>query len=334
MGVKPRPYLKPLSWPFAAITAVRNWAFDKGFLVSTRFTTPILSVGNLSTGGTGKTPMVSYLLEHSKGKVAVLSRGYGRKTKGFIEVECFHKAEEVGDEPLEQKKRFPEATIAVCEDRVAGVTELIRLYPNLSGIILDDAFQHRYLKPDSSLLLTPYDQLFTRDYVVPAGNLRESVSGANRATAIIVTKCPEELSRNKKKEIQTELWNKAPLPVFFSRIVYTPNPKIEPNKKYLLVTGIENPKPLASFLESRFVDFISMAFGDHHSFSPSDIDLIESTVKENEVSGIITTAKDFTRLEPLHKESFPPLLVQEITTELLHPEALFEQLEFPPLKTH
>src|SRR6056300_442347 len=142
MGLKPRIYLLPLSLPMAIISSIRNWAFNRGILKSKRFDIPVLSVGNLSTGGTGKTPMVSFFIEKSKGEIAVLSRGYGRNTKGFIEVSDQHNATSVGDEPMEQKRKHPNTIVAVCEERVAGVTQLLKNHSNLSGVILDDAFQH------------------------------------------------------------------------------------------------------------------------------------------------------------------------------------------------
>lgn len=293
MGLKPRFYLLPLSLPMALITSIRNWGFDRGFLRSKSFELPILSVGNLSTGGTGKTPMVSFLIEHSNGKVAVLSRGYGRNTKGFIEVAKRHSATSVGDEPMEQKRKHPHAIVAVCEDRVKGVENLVKNHPTLSGVILDDAFQHRYISPSRSILLTPYDQVYSRDYILPAGNLRESRKGAKRADVIVVTKCPNDLTDTKKEEIINNL--NSPKPVFFSRITYAPNPEIL-GKKWLVVTGIANPQPLYDYLSSLKVEFTPLKFPDHYPYAKRDIEKMKQAIQQYSLAGILTTSKDYERL--------------------------------------
>ncbi len=328
MGLKPRPFLQPLSWPYAAITAVRNWAFDRGILKSTSFDIPIITVGNLSTGGTGKTPMVSLLLKHSKGNLAVLSRGYGRKTKGFQEVSVDNTVYEVGDEPLEQKRKFPEVIVAVCEDRVAGIETLLKNYPDLQGIILDDAFQHRYVKSSAQLVLTPYVQRFTKDYVLPAGNLRESAHGAERATAIVVTKCPLELSQEEKQRIRIEIASYSQAPVFFSTLNYSENAQWSSKDKYLVVTGIENPTPLHNHLLGKGFSFESIQFPDHHNFTASDIQKIEAKARDSKASAIITTAKDITRLSPLWTSEIP-LRVQEIEMVVDDLPKLLETLKFP-----
>lgn len=328
MGLKPRPFLQPLSWLYAAITAVRNWAFDRGVLKSTSFDLPIITVGNLSTGGTGKTPMVSLLLKHSSGKVAVLSRGYGRKTKGFLEVSTESTVKEVGDEPLEQKRKFPEVIVAVCEDRVAGIEALLKTYPGLQGILLDDAFQHRYVNPSAQLVLTPYEQRFTKDYVLPAGNLRESAYGAERATAIVVTKSPLELSQEEKQRIREEMASYSKAPVFFSTLEYSENAKLSSEDKHLVVTGIENPTPLYNYLTDRGFSFEAIQFPDHHNFTASDIQKIEAKARDKKASAIITTAKDITRLSPLWNSGIP-LRVQEIETVVEDLPKLLETLQFP-----
>ncbi len=219
--------LRLLLFPFAIVydlvTHARNWAFDKGFLEQRSFSTPIIAIGNLSTGGTGKTPMTEYLIRQFEGRIAVLSRGYGRKTSGFKMVEVDSAPSEVGDEPLQIKRKFgAKITSAVCEKRVDGVERLIGdNQPDL--ILLDDAYQHRYVKADHYVLLTAFGDPYYNDFVLPAGNLRESRQGANRAHSIVVTKCPPDISQADMAKIKQKI---KPLPhqqVYFSTIAYSEN---------------------------------------------------------------------------------------------------------------
>jgi tetraacyldisaccharide 4'-kinase len=272
--------------------------------------------------------MVSLLLKHSRGNVAVLSRGYGRKTKGYFEVSIDSTVQEVGDEPLEQKRKFPEVLVAVCEDRGTGIETLLEKHPEVEGIILDDAFQHRYVLPSSQLVLTPYDQRFTQDYVLPAGNLRESAYGAERATAIVVTKSPLELSQEEKQRIREEIASYSKAPVFFSTLDYSENAQWSSEDKHLVVTGIENPTSLYNYLTDRGFSFEAMSFPDHHNFTAIDIQKIEAKANTLKASGVITTAKDVTRLSPLWTSKIP-LRVQEIETVVEDLPKLLETLQFP-----
>ena len=190
--------LLPLSWIYAAIMGIRNMLFDKGVLKQTACGVPSICVGNLAVGGTGKTPHTEYLLRllAAQGlRTAMLSRGYGRRTKGFIEATAASTGAEVGDEPLQVKQKFPDTRVAVCESRVEGCKKLLQTPAGTEpqAIVLDDAYQHRYIKAGLYLLLTDFSRLFTRDCVLPAGRLRENRSGARRADAVVVTKCPELL---------------------------------------------------------------------------------------------------------------------------------------------
>lgn len=320
MGLKPRIYLLPLSLPMAIISSIRNWAFNRGILKSKRFDIPVLSVGNLSTGGTGKTPMVSFFIEKSKGEIAVLSRGYGRNTKGFIEVSDQHNATSVGDEPMEQKRKHPNTIVAVCEERVAGVTQLLKNHSNLSGVILDDAFQHRYITPSRSILLTPYDQIYARDHILPAGNLRESKRGAKRADVIVVTKCPNQLTLERKEEVKREL--NTTKPVFFSKITYAPNPEIH-NKKWILVTGIATPSPIYDYLKSINVDFIPLKFPDHYPYSEKDVSKMKEAIAQYSTEGILTTSKDFERLSKFNATHELTVSVLKISLDFFGDENSF-----------
>jgi tetraacyldisaccharide 4'-kinase len=295
-----RKLLLPFSLLYGSILALRNLCFDKGWFESKSYTTPIICVGNLSTGGTGKSPMIEYLISFLKEdyKVAVLSRGYKRKTNGFREVLIDSKAEDVGDEPLQFKQKFPGIMVAVCADRQQGI-EKIRIKADV--ILLDDAFQHRKVSASTNILLTTFNDLYIHDMVLPAGNLRESKSGAKRADLVIVTKCPEKHSYAKLQEIQYLLNLKPAQKIYFSKISYDESiygvSETLPlsyllDKNFTLVTGIANPKPLVEFLKQNQFNFEYKKFPDHHHFSNSEI----KNLKEKEI--ILTTEKDFVRLQP------------------------------------
>lgn len=275
-----RKILFPFSLLYGGITAFRNWLYNIGWLKSKSYDFPVICVGNLSTGGTGKSPMIEYLVSFLKDdhKIAVLSRGYKRKTTGYREVLNKGTVEEVGDEPLQFKKKFPEITVAVCEDRQTGIEKLQDL---ANVILLDDAFQHRKVKASLNILLTPFSDLYINDFMLPAGNLREPKSGAKRANIIVVTKCPENVDSSKIEEIKRKLKPKPYQKIYFSKIRYSAeiknNSETKPldylnGKEFLLVTGIANPKPLISFLKSEGLKFEEKSFPDHHNFTPSEIE--------------------------------------------------------------
>ncbi len=294
-----RNLLFPFSVLYDGVTTARNWAFDKGILTQESFDIPVIAVGNLSTGGTGKTPMIEWLIEYYHGKsIAVLSRGYGRETKGFIEINKTHTASQVGDEPLQIKLKFDERIVsAVCEKRTDGIKKLIANH-SLDLILLDDAYQHRYVKATHYILLTSYDKPYFNDYLLPTGDLRESRCGAGRAQTIIVTKCPAHLSEIEKAAMLKSISPKPYQQVCFSTITYDhilKNNKSEivfaelESNSITAVTGIANPEPFVSYLKERF-DVEHLEYNDHHRFSESEIRIIR---KEGIV---ITTEKDYTRL--------------------------------------
>ncbi|HZW76944.1 MAG TPA: tetraacyldisaccharide 4'-kinase [Flavobacteriaceae bacterium] len=309
-----RKLLLPFSVLYGLVTAVRNKLFDFGILKSTRFSLPVIVVGNLSTGGTGKSPMVEYLIRNLKNdyKIGVVSRGYGRKTKGFLEVLPSNTAMEVGDEPLQIKKKFPEVIVAVSEKRAVGIEKIRK---NTGVILLDDAFQHRSVKPGYSILLTSYTDLYSDDFILPAGNLRESSRGASRADCIVVTKCPK-LTESEMDGVEKRLNPKIGQDVFFSLISY--GEKIMSangaealeflsTKTFLLVTGIANPTPLVDYLHSKNLKFTHRSFPDHHHFS-------EPELKELDAQNIIlTTEKDYVRLQPFLKNALLYYLPIEVS---------------------
>lgn len=303
-----RKILYPFSLIYGLITKLRNWAFDSGIIRIEEFDLPIIAVGNLNVGGTGKSPQIEYLIRllQTKYDTAVLSRGYGRKTKGFLMADDDTDADQVGDEPLQFYRKFRNLCVAVDEKRVHGIEQIQKLKPGIKLILLDDAFQHRYVKAGIYMLLTAFDDLYINDVLLPAGNLRESKSGANRANIIVVTKCPKNLSKEDRVGIEKKLKPQPDQKLFFSTITYQKTVighqeeilvNDLKNYKVLLVTGIANPKPIEDFLHQKSIDFEHMKFGDHHRLENKEITAISK--KYDKVSGskkiILTTEKDYVR---------------------------------------
>ena len=299
--------LRFLLFPFAllygCITTIRNFLFDKGILKSYAFNLPIIAVGNLSVGGTGKTPQIEYLIRllSDKYNIATLSRGYKRKSEGFILADENSNAAILGDEPFQFYKKFKNIQVAVDANRKNGIENLLNKTPKLQIILLDDAFQHRKVKAGFYILLTTYSELYCNDYMLPTGNLRESRSGANRANLIIVTKCLKTISENEQSKIRKKLKLKNYQHLFFSCIeyddkIYSDNEiKLVSDLKglpKLLLAGIANPKPFFDYLKNDSDEILT--FPDHHHFSEKDIENIKLKAKNNL---IITTEKDFVRLQ-------------------------------------
>ncbi|PRP65691.1 tetraacyldisaccharide 4'-kinase [Nonlabens agnitus] len=298
--------LYPFSILYDGVTGLRNYGFDKGWINATSFEIPIIAVGNLSTGGTGKSPMVEYLVrQHAGHKIAVLSRGYGRATKGYLEVFESSKATEVGDEPLQFKLKFRDQLIvSVCEKRVDGIKRLLEDH-DLDLIILDDAFQHRYVKASHYVLLTHYSQPYFNDALLPAGNLRESRAGADRAQSIVVTKCPDGLTEAEMISINERIKPKAYQKVYFSKISYSDHAIGQHHeldlsslkgKDVKVITGIAKPEYFIRFLE-RFVIIQHLKFPDHYNFRASDLDGLQ----KDDI--ILTTEKDYVRLKEFNLEN-------------------------------
>lgn len=287
--------LLPFSWLYGFVMWVRNKLFDYGMLSQRTFDATVISVGNLSVGGTGKTPHVEKLLRMLQGRrVAVVSRGYGRRTRGFRYVEEGSSAEDVGDEPLQMKRKFPDVTFAVDEKRAHAIDLLLRQPEKPEIIILDDAFQHRYVKPWMQILLTDYSRLFTRDFVLPAGRLREFRKGYRRADLIIVTKCPENLSPEEAEAIKNEINPQGRQKVLFSSVCYAIPASAFRGKKVLLLTGIARPEPLLEYLRQETADVSHLRFPDHHRYTDSDIRTIIQSAAKADI--LLTTEKDAARL--------------------------------------
>lgn len=284
------------------VTWLRNKLYDWGLKSSKVYDFPVICVGNLSVGGTGKTPMIEYLIRllQNDYKIATLSRGYKRNTKGFVIANATSNALSIGDEPFQFYKKFENIIVSVDADRQNGIEHLRNLQPQPEIILLDDAFQHRKVKAGFNILLTAYDNLFTDDWLLPTGNLREPKSGAKRANVIMVTKCPKNLSETEKQSMVQRI---QPLPyqsLFFSHIEYSKviyNQKDEKPLEDLksthitLVTGIANAKPLVDYLSDEGINFEHQNFKDHHEFSDNDIQNLKSK------AFILTTEKDYMRLQ-------------------------------------
>lgn len=300
--------LRKILFPFAIlygfVTSIRNFLFDKGILKSFSFDIPIIAVGNLSVGGTGKTPQIEYLIRllSPDYKIATLSRGYKRESKGFVLANSNTNATILGDEPFQFYKKFSNIQVAVDADRKNGIEQLLSQSIKPDVILLDDAFQHRSVKAGFYILLTSFGDLYSDDFLLPTGNLRESRRGAQRANIIIVTKCPINLTLEEQFKIRFKLDLEPNQELYFSYIdyddfVYSENQKIpvteiKNNSNKLLVAGIAKPESFFDYLESNTDSFIT--FPDHHNFTEKDINSIQ-----NQAMGkvIVTTEKDYVRLK-------------------------------------
>ena len=305
-----RILLLPFSFLYGMVVRFRNFLFDIGVLKQHSFKSFVINVGNLSAGGTGKSPHVIYLINQLKSnyQLAVLSRGYGRSSKGFKWVTKDSGAMQVGDEPLQYANLFPVLDIAVCESRVVGI-EQIEKEKKCDIILLDDAFQHRYVKPDFNVLITDYADLFYNDQLLPAGRLREPKSGAKRADLVIVSKSPEKINLNDMQEISTAIKKYGVSKVIFSYVRYSESMEFLNGEKttiaYLrncnvvLVAGIANPKPFIEFVASVSKSVTEFIFKDHYQFSSGDIIKIKNEYNRllgmNSPVIILTTRKDFMR---------------------------------------
>jgi tetraacyldisaccharide 4'-kinase len=303
-----RKILYPLSLIYGLIMKLRNWAFDKGIIRSKKFSIPTIVVGNLNVGGTGKSPQIEYLIRllSPKYDTAVLSRGYGRKSKGFLLADKNSNADLLGDEPLQFYRKFSKLCVAVDENRVHGIEQIQRLNPNIELILLDDAFQHRYVDAGLYILLTAFGSLYMDDHLLPSGNLRESKNGAKRAQLIVVTKCPQDLNKEEQAMIVKKLKPLEHQQVFFSAITYGDVILGDQKKIFLndlvgydvlLVTGIANPQPIEEFLNQKKVVFDHLKFADHQRLGNNELKAIYKKYIENKAGKklILTTEKDYVR---------------------------------------
>ena len=305
--IKIKESLLPLSWLYGGVVKLRNFCFDVGLLKSRDFHVPVIAVGNITVGGTGKTPHVEYLIRllREKYRVAVLSRGYKRKTSGFLLADANTTARDIGDEPFQMKTKFPDISVAVDAKRVRGIQRLTA-DENLDVILLDDAFQHRYVKPGVNILLVDYHRLIIYDKLLPAGRLREPLKGKDRADIVIVTKCPKELKPMEFRVITKAMSLYPYQNLYFTTLDYG---ELQPvfngsvvsglpaDTNVLLLTGIASPRQLEEDLRKKVGAITSLSFPDHHDFSRKDVRRINETFSRMEGPKlIITTEKDAARL--------------------------------------
>ena len=340
--------LFPVAVLYGIITGIRNWLFDQEILPSTAFNIPIISVGNLAVGGTGKTPHTEYILSilQNEWKSALLSRGYKRKTKGFQLADSHSNSETIGDEPFQIYRKYPEVTVSVDEKRVHGVKKLQELIPDLKLVVLDDAFQHRYIQAGLSILLTDYSNLYTQDMLLPVGRLREWKSGSKRANIIVVTKCPETMKPIEMRIFETELNPETNQLLFFSGFVYDELLPVFPETEHegwtfqqikdrkaevLLVAGIVSPGPILEKLSEYSHKVKSLFFEDHHAFQQKDFILINKQFEALSPSNklILVTEKDAARMisNPYFPETLKSnIFAMPIRVKILHgQETLFIQ---------
>nr|WP_294785908.1 tetraacyldisaccharide 4'-kinase [uncultured Flavobacterium sp.] len=299
--------LRKLLFPFAIlygfITSIRNILFNKGVLKSTSFDLPVIAVGNLSVGGTGKTPQIEYLIRllSDKYKIATLSRGYKRKSEGFVLADENSNAEILGDEPFQFYQKFPKIMVSVDANRTNGIEQLLSQNEKPEIILLDDAFQHRKVKAGFYILLTSYGDLYADDFILPTGNLRESRSGAERANIVIVTKCRKKLSEEEQAQIRLKLKLNYSQQLFFTfidydEVIFGTAEKIAvseiKSESKILLAGIAKPKPFFDYLKNENDECLT--FPDHHNFSDADLDMIQNKANGRK---IVTTEKDFVRLK-------------------------------------
>ncbi|GAA0873174.1 tetraacyldisaccharide 4'-kinase [Gangjinia marincola] len=312
------------------ILTLRNLCYNKGWFTSTNFDLPIICVGNLSVGGTGKSPMIEYLVRllQKDYQLAILSRGYKRKTSGFYELTGNETAKMVGDEPLQFKSKFDDIIVAVDEQRVRGVQTLLNLSHSPQVILLDDAFQHRKISPSFTILLTKHNELYVDDFVLPTGNLREPRSGVTRADIVVITKCPNNISNHDMRRVKDRLTGIAHDRIFFSAIQYDQSVFSSKGQTdlvkfvktpFTLVTGIADPSSLINKLRTYLNDFEVLSFPDHHNFTARELAMLSS------YSRILTTEKDFTRLNGYLAQGVE-LYYLPITSIILDDERTFNEL--------
>jgi tetraacyldisaccharide 4'-kinase len=309
-----RILLLPFALLYWLAIGLRNWLYDKKILKSAEFGLPLICVGNLSVGGTGKSPMVEYLVELLKNRyrIATLSRGYKRKTRGYLLANEHTTALDIGDEPMQFHLKFPGVPVAVGEERIEAIPQLLHDRPDTEVIILDDAFQHRSIKAGLNILLTDYNNLFTRDFLLPTGDLRDQKKSYKRAEVIIVTKCKPGLTEEERQKLVNEI---KPLPhqqIFFTSIAYGElhhvisglTGSFSRSAEILLVSGIANPRPLKKMLEEHSNIYHLLQYSDHHIFTIDD--LKEIRTKYDELTSaekiILTTEKDAVRLQKFSNE--------------------------------
>lgn len=331
-------WLLPAASLYGAATAVRNFCYDRGLKKSFRADIPVISVGNITAGGTGKTPHTEYLIRllQNRCRLAVLSRGYGRKTKGYLSADAGSSPETLGDEPYQMHSKYPSITVAVAEKRCIGLKALAdSISPD--AVILDDAFQHRAVTPSLNILLVSYRRNIMEDALIPAGLLRESTSGRKRADIVIVTKCPDDMSREDMEIFRTSLDLNDSQKLFFTRIKYgnltsldgsagaIPTDSLAPDMEITIVTGIASPQPILETLGRHTRRISPIIFPDHHVFSISDLEKVRKDAGGSSI--IVITEKDAVKISSLDidRELRKRIFVLPIEVEFLQNGDIFDR---------
>jgi len=320
--------LMPFSWIYSAVLFVRNWLFDHNFLKSTRGMAQTVVVGNLSLGGTGKTPHSSFIISELSRhfKVALLSRGYGRKSSGFYMLSTDSKASQVGDEPLLLKKANPTIPVAVCENRLEGIRLILNELPDVKWVVLDDAYQHRALKGDVHVLLTEFDAPFFKDFVLPSGRLRDHKRQWRRADVVIITKCPDSLTKTEMQSFVNQFPELKSKHVLFSRMkygnpvpIFNPNLEFDADAQVFGFCGIARPEPFQAHLSKHYSLKKFKSYPDHHGFSGEDIATIRHEFGTFGVLSkmMLTTEKDAMRLLEFPELSEEPIFYIPIEVEFI-----------------
>jgi len=325
-----RMLLFPVSLIYYAVIWIRNRLYDKNFFKSTSFNLPIICVGNVAIGGTGKSPMVEYLVRMLRNEyaTATLSRGYKRKTKGYALAHENSNALEIGDEPMQFHIKFPDIAVSVGEQRLVAIPQLLHDKPGTKVIILDDAFQHRAIIAGLNILLVDCSNLFTRDWYLPTGDLRDEKKSYKRAQIIVITKCKADLSEEERQDVIEEISPLSNQQIFFTKISYGTPYHIVTNKNFLLteevevllVTGIADPRPFKKLLQEKVGAYYQLSFNDHHIFTIDDLKDIIKRFREITASNkiVITTEKDAVRLSKFENELKElPFYVMPIKQEFL-----------------
>jgi len=318
--------LKLLSYPYRLIISIRHWMFDCGLLKSEKFAVPIICVGNISVGGTGKTPTAEMIMRYMMPRynVALLSRGYGRRTKGYMEVECNSSYRDVGDEPLQIKLKFPDALVVVCEKRAEAIRRIEREHPEVNLIIMDDGFQHRYVEARINVVVMDYTRPFYKDDFLPCGTLRDRVDSLYRAHYFIVTKCSEAMSPLEQRLWRKELQKVAYQKVYFTRMVPTEampvtasaTGRLRAGDEVIAMSGIGNPKVFVVGARERYKVVDALNFADHHVYSVADIKRMVELLEKYPSARLLTTEKDAVKLRRSRRV----------------PDSVRERLFFQPVK--
>ena len=297
--------LKILSYIYRMVITIRHLMFDSRILKSVQFSTPIICVGNITVGGTGKTPTAEMIIDTMKSdyKVALLSRGYGRRTKGYREVTLDSSYRDVGDEPLQIKLKFPDVLVVVCEKRVDAIRRIEAEHPEINLIVMDDGFQHRYVDPRINVVMLDYTRPFYEDDFLPAGSLRDKLDSLYRAHYFIVTKCPREMQPLDQRMWRKELHRVAYQKIYFTRVVPTlavplfkTHNQLEYGNEVIVMSGIGNPKPFVKGVRKNYNVVANLVYPDHHVYTVEDIENIVSQIKQHPNAMLLTTEKDAVKL--------------------------------------